>query len=243
MSEIRIGCSGWNYAHWRERIYPKGLPPKRWLAHYATLFDTVEINNTFYRLPKISAVQGWVEGSPPGFLFAVKMSRYITHIRRLGGLEQGIPLFYSRIAPLARSPRMGPVLWQLPPTFKRDDERLAATLKALPRGRHCFEFRHPTWYVDEVYALLRERGAALVIPDSPKYPFRRLELTADWTFVRFHSGTRGRRGNYSERELQEWAERIGGWRDAELDVYAYFNNDWEGFAVYNGRRLKELLGV
>jgi uncharacterized protein YecE (DUF72 family) len=243
VSEIRIGCSGWNYAHWRERIYPKGLPPKRWLAHYATLFDTVEINNTFYRLPKVSAVQGWVEGSPPGFLFAVKMSRYITHIRRLRGLEQGIPLFYSRIAPLARSPRMGPVLWQLPPTFKRDDERLAATLKALPRGRHCFEFRHPTWYVDEVYALLRERGAALVIPDSPKYPFRMLELTADWTFVRFHSGTRGRRGNYSERELQEWAERIGGWRDAELDVYAYFNNDWEGFAVYNGLRLKELLGV
>ena len=243
MSEIRIGCSGWNYAHWRERIYPKGLPPKRWLAHYATLFDTVEINNTFYRLPKVSAVQGWVDGSPSGFLFAVKMSRYITHIRRLGGLQQGIPLFYSRIAPLARSPKMGPVLWQLPPTFKRDDERLAATLKALPRGRHCFEFRHPTWYVEAVYSLLRERGAALVIPDSPKYPFRQIELTADWTFVRFHSGTRGQRGNYSERELQEWAERIGGWREADLDVYAYFNNDWEGFAVYNGVRLKELLGV
>ena len=243
MSEIRIGCSGWNYAHWRERIYPKGLSPKRWLAHYATLFDTVEINNTFYRLPKVSTVEGWVEGSPPGFLFAVKMSRYITHIRRLGGLEQGIPLFYSRIAPLARSPKLGPVLWQLPPTFKRDDERLAATLKALPRGRHCFEFRHPTWYVEEVYALLRERGAALVIPDSPKYPFRQLEVTADWTFVRFHSGTRGQRGNYSERELQEWAERIGGWRDADLDLYVYFNNDWEGFAVNNGLRLKELLGV
>jgi len=243
VSEIRIGCSGWNYAHWRERIYPKGLPAKRWLAHYATLFDTVEINNTFYRLPKVSAVRGWVEVSPPGFLFAVKMSRYITHVRRLGGLEQGIPLFYSRVAPLARSPKMGPVLWQLPPTFKRDDERLTAALKALPSGRHCFEFRHPTWYVDEVYELLRNRGAALVIPDSPKYPFRQLELTADWTFVRFHSGTRGRRGNYSERELQEWAERIGDWRDADADVYAYFNNDWEGFAVYNGQRLKELLGV
>ena len=243
MSEIRIGCSGWNYAHWRERIYPKGLPPKRWLAHYATLFDTVEINNTFYRLPKVSAVEGWVEGSPPGFLFAVKMSRYITHIRRLGGLEQGIPLFYSRIAPLARSPKMGPVLWQLPPTFKRDDERLAAALKALPRGRHCFEFRHPTWYVNEVYELLREHAVALVIPDSPKYPFRQLELTADWTFVRFHHGKRGRRGNYSETELQEWAEWIGAWRSRDIDVYAYFNNDWEGFAVHNGLRLKKLLGV
>ena len=243
MSEIRIGCSGWNYAHWRGLIYPKDLPAKRWLEYYATLFDTVEINNTFYRLPEVSAVQGWVERSPRRFLFAVKMSRYITHIRRLGGLEQGIPLFYSRIAPLARSPKMGPVLWQLPPTFRRDDERLATTLKALPPGRHCFEFRHETWYVEDVYALLREHGIALVIPDSPKYPFRQIELTTGWTFVRFHSGTRGRRGNYSESELREWAERIGGWRDARVDVYAYYNNDWEGFAVYNGQRLKELLEV
>ncbi len=243
MSQLRIGCSGWNYAHWRELIYPKGLPAKRWLQHYSTLFDTVEINNTFYRLPQVSAVRGWVEGSPPGFLFAVKMSRYITHIKRLTGLEQGIPLFYSRIAPLARSTKMGPVLWQLPPTFRRDDERLAGCLKALPRGRHCFEFRHETWYVPRVYDLLREHGAALVIPDSPKYPFREIELTADWTFVRFHHSRRGRRGNYSERELQEWAERIGAWRDEAIDVYAYFNNDWEGFAVRNGLRLKELVGA
>jgi uncharacterized protein YecE (DUF72 family) len=243
VSQVRIGCSGWNYAHWRERIYPKGLPPKRWLAYYATLFDTVEINNTFYRLPRISAVQGWVGQSPPDFLFAVKMSRYITHIKRLTGLERGIPLFYERIDPLVRSPKLGPVLWQLPPTFKRDDERLAATLSALPGGRHCFEFREPSWYSDEVYALLREHGAALVIPDSPKYPFRTLELTADWTFVRFHHGTRGRRGNYSERELEEWAERIAAWGDGGHEVYAYFNNDWEGFAVQNGLRLKELLGI
>ena len=243
MSDVRIGCSGWNYAHWRGLIYPKRLPAKAWLEHYATLFDTVEINNTFYRLPNVSSVRGWVERSPPGFLFAVKMSRYITHIKRLGGLEQGIPLFYSRIAPLARSPKLGPVLWQLPPTFVRDEERLATALRSLPPGRHCFEFRHETWYVPQVYELLREHGAALVIPDSPKYPFREIELTADWTFVRFHHGRRGRRGNYSESELQEWAERVAAWRSAEIDVYAYFNNDWEGFAVHNGRRLRELLGV
>jgi uncharacterized protein YecE (DUF72 family) len=243
VSEVRIGCSGWNYAHWRELVYPKGLPQKRWLEHYATLFDTVEVNNTFYRLPNVAAVQGWDDRAPEGFLFAVKMSRYITHIRRLGGLEQGIPLFYSRIAPLARSPRMGPVLWQLPPTFKRDDERLARALKALPRGRHCFEFREPSWYVDEVYDLLRHHNVALVIPDSPKYPFREIQLTAGWAFVRFHSGTRGRRGNYSDREIAEWAERIGAWRDAGTDVYAYYNNDWEAFAVKNGLRLKELLDV
>jgi uncharacterized protein YecE (DUF72 family) len=243
VSEVRIGCSGWNYPHWRERVYPTGLPQRRWLQHYATLFDTVELNNTFYRLPQVSSVQRWVDESPPGFVFAVKMSRYITHIRRLRGLEQGIPLFYSRIAPLARSPKLGPVLWQLPPTFKRDDERLAAALQALPVGRHCFEFREPSWYVDDVYELLRRHGVALVIPDSPKYPFRTFELTTDWTFVRFHHGHRGRNGNYSETELREWAERIEGWREASLDVYAYFNNDWEGYAVRNGLTLKELLGV
>jgi uncharacterized protein YecE (DUF72 family) len=224
-------------------VYPKGLPQRRWLQHYATLFDTVEINNTFYRLPQVSSVQRWADESPPGFLFAVKMSRYISHIRRLGGLEQGIPLFYSRIAPLASSRKLGPVLWQLPPTFKRDDGRLASALEALPDGRHCFEFREPSWYVEDVYELLRRHGVALVIPDSPKYPFRTFELTAAWTFVRFHHGRRGRNGNYSETELREWAERIECWRQADLDVYAYFNNDWEGYAVKNGLRLKELLGV
>jgi uncharacterized protein YecE (DUF72 family) len=243
VSEVRIGCSGWNYAHWRELVYPKGLAQKRWLEHYATLFDTVEINNTFYRLPNVSAVQGWVDRSPRGFLFAVKMSRYITHIRRLSDLEGGLRRFYERIDPLVRTPKFGPVLWQLPPNFKRNDERLAEALAALPRGRHCFEFREPSWYVDEVYDLLRRRGVALVIPDSPKYRFRTLELTANWTFVRFHSGSRGARGNYSERELEEWAERIGSWRDDGVEIYAYFNNDWEAFAVKNGQKLKELLDV
>jgi uncharacterized protein YecE (DUF72 family) len=243
VTEIRIGCSGWNYAHWRERIYPKGLPQKRWLEYYARLFDTVELNTTFYRLPDVSAVEGWVAHTPPGFVFAVKASRYLTHIRRLTDLEGGIRRFYERIEPLRRSRKLGPVLWQLPPTFKRNDERLASALRALPEGRHCFEFREPSWYVEEIYALLRAHGAALVIPDSPKYPFRALELTADWTFVRFHHGSRGRRGNYSESELEERAVWIAGWRDQDIDVYAYFNNDWEGFAVKNGLKLKALLGV
>jgi uncharacterized protein YecE (DUF72 family) len=181
VTEIRIGCSGWNYAHWRERVYPKGLPQKRWLEHYAQLFDTVELNTTFYRLPNVSAVEGWVVQTPPGFVFAVKASRYLTHIRRLTDLEGGIRRFYERIEPLRRSPKLGPVLWQLPPTFKRNDERLTSALEALPEGRHCFEFREPSWYAEEIYALLRAHGAALVIPDSPKYPFRALELTADWT--------------------------------------------------------------
>jgi uncharacterized protein YecE (DUF72 family) len=235
---VRVGCSGWNYAHWRERVYPKGLPTRRWLEHYATLFDTVEVNTTFYRLPKRSAVAGWVEQTPESFLFAVKASRYLTHLKRLTDMESGVGRFYERIEPLVDSGKLGPVLWQLPENFHRNDERLASALEHLAAGRHCFEFRHASWFADEVYALLRKRGVALVIGDSPKRPFQTCELTADWTFVRFHHGHRGRNGNYSERELEEWRRRIAAWR-ARVDVYAYFNNDWEGYAVKNALWLRK----
>ena len=212
MSEVRIGCSGWNYGHWRERIYPKGMPASRWLEHYATLFDTVEVNNTFYRLPTRAAVAGWVARTPPGFVITIKASRYLTHIKRLTDLGPGVARFYERIEPLVRSPKLGPVLWQLPATFHRSDERLAGALDGLPPGRHCFEFRHRSWFAPEVYDLLRAHGAALVIGDAPKRPFQTYELTTDWTFIRFHYGSRGRNGNYSERELEEWAQRIENWR-------------------------------
>ena len=241
MRPVRIGCSGWNYKHWRNGVfYPPRLPPGRWLEHYAGHFDTVEVNATFYRLPTVKAVQGWVDGSPADFLFTVKMSRYLTHVKRLTGLDDGLPLFYERIAPLVGSPKLGPVLWQLPPRFRRDDDRLAGALERLPPGRHCFEFRDETWFADGVYALLREHGVALVIGDHPQRPFQTHELTAAWTFVRFHYGQRGRNGNYSERELDDWARRIEGWRES-VDVYAYFNNDWEGYAIRNGLWLKERL--
>jgi uncharacterized protein YecE (DUF72 family) len=239
---VHIGCSGWNYSHWRERVYPKGLPQRRWLEHYARLFRTVEINNTFYRLPRREAVAAWVKESPPGFLFAVKASRYLTHVKRLQDMGRGVERFYERIEPLLRSPKMGPVLWQLPPTFRRDDERLAAALAQLPAGRHCFEFRHESWFVEETYELLRRHGAALVIGDHPQRPWQAHELTADWTFIRFHFGRRGRNGNYSERELEQWARRIEGWRGG-AEVFAYFNNDWEGYAVRNGLWLRSRLGV
>jgi uncharacterized protein YecE (DUF72 family) len=241
-TQLRIGCSGWNYTHWREVVYPKGLAQSRWLEHYATLFDTVEVNNTFYRLPKRDAVARWVEQTPGDFVFAVKASRYLTHIRRLRDMGPGAERFYERIEPLLRSPKMGPVLWQLPGNFRRDDDRLASALEQLPPGRHCFEFRHASWFVPEVYDLLRSGGVALVIGDHPERPFQSHELTADWTFVRFHHGHRGRRGNYSERELAQWAERIQRWR-RQVDVYAYFNNDWEGFAVKNGLWLKRRLAA
>ena len=240
MKPVRIGCSGWNYGHWRERVYPARLPPHRWLRHYSTLFDTVEVNNTFYRLPSPTAVANWVAESPPAFVFSVKASRYLTHIKRLTDVGAGLERFYEHIAPLVESPKLGPVLWQLPERFHRDDDRLAAALAHLPAGRHCFEFRHQSWFVSAVYDLLRAYGAALVIGDHPGRPFQAYELTTDWTFVRFHYGHRGRNGNYSQRELEEWAERIEAWRES-AEVFAYFNNDWEGYAVRNGRWLRRRL--
>jgi uncharacterized protein YecE (DUF72 family) len=238
---LRIGCSGWNYASWKDDFYG-GLPARLWLEHYARHFDTVEVNSTFYRLPNKDAVARWVEQTPPEFVFAVKASRYLTHVKRLTDLDQGVARFYERIAPLVDSGQLGPVLWQLPPTFKRNDERLAAAAARFPSSRHCIEFRHASWFTDDVYALLREHGVALVIADRPEvHAFQAHEFTTDWTFVRFHHGSRGRRGNYSERELEEWAERFERWSRG-VEIWAYFNNDWEGFAIRNALRLKELLG-
>jgi uncharacterized protein YecE (DUF72 family) len=222
-------------------VFYEGKPARQWLRHYAHHFETVEVNNTFYRLPLISSVARWAEETPPGFLFAVKASRYLTHVKRLTDLGEGVRRYYERLDPLLRSPKLGPVLWQLPGNFRRDDDRLAATLQALPPGRHCFEFRHASWFVEPVYELLRKHDAALVIGDRPEvHDFQSHEFTADWTYVRFHYGSRGRRGNYSESELEEWARRFESWR-REVEIFAYFNNDWEVFAVRNALWLKKRL--
>jgi uncharacterized protein YecE (DUF72 family) len=239
---VHIGCSGWNYKEWRERVYPKGLPPRRWLQHYARLFDTVEVNSTFYRLPKREPVAAWAAETPPGFVFTVKASRYLTHIKRLTLVDQGWERFYERIEPLHEAGKLGPVLWQFPANFKADLERLQTALEQLPPLRHCFEFRHPSWFNADTYDVLRRHRAALVIGDTPERPFQPHEMTADWTFVRFHQGARGRRGNYSPTEIEEWGRRIDGWR-RNVEVYAYFNNDWEAFAVQNAVALKRALGV
>jgi uncharacterized protein YecE (DUF72 family) len=240
---VHVGCSGWVYPHWRELFYPKGVPQRAWLSYYAEHFDTVEINNTFYRLPKPAAVEGWVEHTPPGFIFAVKVSRYMTHIKRLTMVETGLKRFYEPLEQLTVSEKFGPLLWQFPENFHRDVERLSDALRALPPGRHAFEFRHDSWFTDQVYGLLREHGAALVIGDESsrwvKTPHVR---TADWTYIRFHHGSRGRHGNYSPSEIESWARRISQWR-RDTEVFAYFNNDWEGYALRNGRLLKERLGT
>ena len=240
MRPVRVGCSGWNYDDWRGRLYPEGLGKARWLRRYAEEFDTVEVNSTFYRLASRDAVARWVEHTPDDFVFAAKASRYLTHVRRLRDIGDGVKLYYERIEPLVDSGKLGPVVWQLPPNFRRDDELLGKALDELPSGRHCFEFRHESWFEPRVYELLGRHGVALVIGDHPRWPFQARELTTDWTLVRLHHGHRGRRGNYSPSELKTWARRIAAWR-SRADVYVYMNNDWEGFAVENARLLRRSL--
>jgi uncharacterized protein YecE (DUF72 family) len=237
-----IGCSGWNYRDWRGTFYPEGEPQRRWLELYAEKFCTVEVNNTFYRLPRREAVAGWVRQTPDDFIFAVKASRYLTHIKRLTDLGEGIARFYEPLEPMIEAGKLGPVLWQLPANFHRDDARLEGWLAALPQGRHTIEFRHESWFVAPVMDALRARGVALTIGDHPERPFQSYEATASWRFVRFHYGARGRGGNYSATEIDAWARRIDQWR-RETTVYAYFNNDWQAFAPANALRLARKLGV
>ena len=240
MKPTRIGCSGWNYADWRGTFYPQRAPQRRWLELYAERFDTVEVNTTFYRLPKRDAVAAWVDQTPEGFAFSVKASRYLTHIKRLTDLTDGVARFYERIEPLIEAQRLGPVLWQLPGNFHRDDQRLHDWLQALPGGLHTIEFRHPSWFAAPVMRALRAHGVALTIGDHPERPFQTHQATADWRFVRFHYGARGRACNYSESELRGWGHRIAQWRRRHA-VWAYFNNDWRGFAPANAAFLARRL--
>lgn len=235
MRPALIGCSGWNYRDWRGRFYPQAEPQRRWLELYAQTFETVEVNNTFYRLPRREAVAAWVRQTPADFTFAVKASRYLTHIKRLA-FPEGIAHFYEPLEPLIAAGKLGPVLWQLPANFHRDDARLALWLESLPEGRHTIEFRHESWFAPPVMDALRERGVALTIGDHPDRPFQSHEATASWRFIRFHYGSRGRNGNYSATEIETWGRRIAQWCRRET-VYAYFNNDWQGYAPANAQLL------
>jgi uncharacterized protein YecE (DUF72 family) len=231
---MRIGCSGWNYRDWRGAFYPEGLPASRWLEHYATVFDTVEVNNTFYRLTTAKAVANWVRQTPPEFCFVIKASRYLTHVKRLDYEQVNLDRFYEPLEPLIEAAKLGAVLWQLPPNFRRDDERLVRWLGTLPNGRHALEVRHESWYDPEVFARLHEHDVALVDAYRKGLDLPNDVDTASFRFLRFHYGERGRRGNYSESELDELAPHV-----APLDGFAYFNNDWEAFAPRNAVGLKQ----
>jgi uncharacterized protein YecE (DUF72 family) len=240
---IRIGCSGWNYRDWRGDLYPKGVPSSRWLSTYAEHFDTVEVNTTFYRLPAREAVARWVQQTPEGFAFAVKASRYLTHIKRLQTVADGVATLYERIEPLVEAGRLACVLWQLPANFHRDTDRLHAALEALPSGRHAFEFRHASWFVDEVTALLAAHDVALVRGDDARRPLPVVPSPASWSYVRLHYGHRGRNGNYGPKELDAWAADVMARARRGDDVFVYFNNDWNGFAPRNAHGLLERLDL
>jgi uncharacterized protein YecE (DUF72 family) len=241
--EVRIGCSGWSYRSWVGGLYPQGLASSRWLERYAEVFDTVEVNATFYRLAKPETAASWAEQVPDGFLFAVKGSRYLTHMRRLREIADGVARFWEPLEPLREAGKLGPVLWQLPERFERDDDLLEAALDALPPADHCFEFRHPSWFVPAVGELLADRGASLAIGDDARRPLPAARPVGQLAYLRFHYGSRGRAGNYSASELERWRRRLAAWR-ARRPVFAYFNNDWRGFAPANARQLRSgLSGV
>ncbi|HEX2127605.1 MAG TPA: DUF72 domain-containing protein [Solirubrobacterales bacterium] len=240
MRSVRVGCAGWAYKEWRGPFYPEKLPQREWLRHYSAAFETVEVNSTFYRLPSEKTVKEWVEQSPGGFGFAVKASRYITHVKKLNSPEKYVERFLAGIEPLTAAGKLEAVLWQLPPSLRRNDERLDAALEAIlarAPGRHAVEFRHPSWFTADVYALLRERAVALVIADNPEFPFGERELTADWTYIRFHRGGLGKDAGYSARELATWRRRIAKWRE-DADVLAYFNNDPTALGVDGAQALR-----
>ncbi|HTT94304.1 MAG TPA: DUF72 domain-containing protein [Solirubrobacterales bacterium] len=236
MEPVRIGCSGWSYDDWRAGLYA-GVPERRRLERYAQSFDTVEVNATFYRLPRQSTVEGWVEQTPAGFSFAVKGSRYLTHVRRLRDVDTGLRRFWEPLEPLRAGRRLGPVLWQLPGNFERDDAVLDEFLAALPRARHCFEFRHPSWFTAAVRRLLDRHGASLVVADDPRRGLPEARPLGPLAYLRLHYGHRGRRGNYSEAELDRWRRRIAAWR-SRRPVFVYLNNDWEGFAPADAAYLR-----
>jgi uncharacterized protein YecE (DUF72 family) len=237
-SHLRIGCSGWQYKHWRGEFYPADLPQTRWLEHYATRFDTVELNNSFYRLPSAAAFRSWRERTPANFLFAVKASRFLTHMKKLKDPED--PL--SRLFTPARSlgAKLGPVLYQLPPRWPFDGDRLRRFLRALsPRRQHTIEFREASWYNDEAFAMLARYGVALCLHDMRGSISPRV-CTAPFVYVRFH-GTERYGGRYPDDHLQDWAAWLAGEMARGRSVYAYFNNDSGGHAPRDAVRLRTFL--
>lgn len=232
-----IGTSGWHYQHWRERFYPRDLNTSRWLEFYSQSFDTVELNNSFYRLPTEKAFATWRDASPLGFTFAVKVSRFITHIKRLKDTTEPVVNFMARARLLEQ--KMGPLLYQLPPNMKRNNQTLEDFLKALPSGqRHVFEFRNDSWLDDRVFELLHRYNAGFCIFDMPGLTTP-IVATADFAYIRFHGSTWLYGGDYSENELEDWARRIVAL--GVKVVYVYFNNDAEAFAVRNALTLRHLL--
>ena len=238
--KIYIGTSGWSYKAWAETFYPKALKPAEHLAYYAQHFPTVEINATFYRLPEAKAVQKWHDSAPAGFVYAVKGSQSVTHYKRLKPGARSFPLLFERIETLGE--HLGPVLWQLPGNFHKDAPRLAAFLKTLPaQFQHALEFRHQSWLDEEIFSLLSQHGVALVSLSSNVMPME-LTTTADFTYIRFHGLKDGPAHDYTEAELQPWAQHLRSCSRKGLSAFVYFNNDVNTRAPMNALQLTQMCG-
>jgi len=234
-----IGTSGWHYQHWKGPFYPEDLADDQLLQHYAEHFHTAEVNNTFYQLPSKETLARWRDAVPRGFLFSVKASRYITHMKKLKDPEEPVASLIDGISILGQS--LGPVLFQLPPRWHLNADRLRSFLTTLPEGyRYAFEFRDPSWFGQETEETLAEHNAAFCIYDfegrqSP------LTVTADFVYVRLHGPNGAYQGKYDDSTLSDWAESLASWAAQGKDVFCYFDNDEKGYAVINALKLKELL--
>ena len=235
----RIGTSGWTYKHWKGNFYPDSIPQKRWLEHYSEHFDTVELNASFYRIPKASTSKGWHHRTPAEFRFAVKASRLITHVRRLDGCGEALDWFFRELEPLRD--KICAYLFQLPPSFSPQPERLESFLSLLPPGnRYVFELRNPACYSGAVPELLESSGVTFCIHDLAGRESPQL-VTSSLVYIRFH-GTTGRySGSYPDSTLRQWASLIRSWSAQGKEVLAYFNNDIGGHAIQNARTLKQML--
>jgi uncharacterized protein YecE (DUF72 family) len=238
-ADIRIGTSGWHYKHWIGNFYPRGTPASKMLAYYFERFDTVELNNSFYHLPKQPALESWRASTPEGFCFAAKGSRFLTHMKKLKDPEQGLKRFLDAIEILGE--KLGPILFQLPPNWELDLQRLKIFVECLPKEhRYAFEFRNASWSVAPTYELLAQHNIAYCIFDlagvqSP------IEVTADIAYVRLHGPGGKYQGSYTDEALKHWASRIRKWRRELKAVYVYFDNDQAGYAAANALELKALL--
>ena len=236
---IHIGTSGWHYKHWRGPFYPEKLPASKMLDFYAQHFDTVELNNTFYRLPLESGLETWRESTPKGFHFAAKGSRFLTHMKKLKDPETGIGRFFERVDRLR--PKLGPIVFQLPPQWEVDSGRLEGFLAALPpRHRYAFELRNPTWRTPEVLRILKRHHAAFCIFEIAGF-HSSCEITTNFTYVRLHGPGGAYQGSYPEATLRKWAEQIRRWQKDLSAVYVYFDNDQAAYAVENASELKRLV--
>lgn len=239
MPHVLVGTSGWHYPHWRGPYYPPSVPARSMLNYYARDFETVEVNNSFYRLPSPSTFEAWRRATPAGFCFAVKGSRYLTHRKKLLDPQPALDRLLE--ATRALGAKLGPILFQLPPHWRCNPDRLKDFLRALPQGpRYSIEFRDQSWHTRRVFDLLREHHLAFCIYELGGVRSVR-EVTADFVYVRLHGPGNKYQGDYSTRTLKSWAAHIDRWTGSHRDVYVYFDNDQAGYAVKNAADLRRML--